>query len=434
MKPSKKIKIALMTIGNELLRGFTLDTNLASIGSELLKNGYEINSAATIRDDKKEIASHLETLLNDKVEIIIATGGLGPTVDDITKESIADCLGLELKENADVKKKISHYFRKKSQVDFPDSIFKQALIPESAEIINNSQGTAPGIFLRHYDKNSTGSTMIFLLPGPPRELKPMFANQVIPLIAKAHEKQTFCKTVIIRNMSESKIELLTSNMFANKDVQVAFCASLDSVKIYISAEQKLVVEKLLPALNFLFKKYILPDTMSTPAEFLLSLMIEHNISLSCAESCTGGLIASAITDLPGASKCFKGSIVSYANEWKTELLKIPNAVIKKFGAVSSECVTRMLKVADLYNTDAAIAVTGIAGPAGGTKDKPVGTVFIAVKYANIVSSKKHFFSGSRENIRLKARNSAINMMLDLILDNTAELNQNDISVKCLREK
>jgi len=421
-----KIKIAVISIGNELLRGFTVNTNLTYIGSELLKKGFDLTLCITVNDDKEEISQQLDFLFNNNFDIIITTGGLGPTVDDITSKTIADYLNIEMKINENIKKNIQQYWQKRKCKKIPESVYNQALIPADAEILPNHHGTAPGIYLQHCSKTSRKPVSIFLLPGPPRELKPIFSNKVLPAILKIYSAQTFCKTLAIRNMPESLVEEQSSGI-ANDKVKLAYCASYDSVKIYISGKSQKEVEKAVSTIEKKLKLNLLPDGIFTPAEYLVALLIKYNISFSSAESCTGGMIASAITDVPGASKCFKGSVVSYANEWKNQLLHVSNETLLNYGAVSKECVTEMLKVAELYNTVATVAVTGIAGPEGGTEQKPVGTVFIAVKYKDIIKSEKFLFSGSRESIRIKARNNAFNMLINIILINHQLMTQTQYS-------
>lgn len=253
-----------------------------------------------------------------------------------------------------------------------------------------------------------------MLPGPPREMLPMLKEEVIPFLKTQTKSKIHTATVIIRNLAESKVEERCQQYINNLNIQIAYCASFESVKIYLSSENETLIKSLKKQLKTEFKQNVLPEDIKSVYEYLIFKLITCKKTLSTAESCTGGLIASNLTAIPGSSECFKGTVVSYSNEWKSSILKVPENILNNFGAVSFECIEYMLKVKDLYKTDASIAVTGIAGPGGGNDLKPVGTVFVAVGLNNQTVIKKFNFTGNREAIRQKAALNGINMLLNLL--------------------
>ena len=409
-KNEKPLKIGVISIGNELLKGFTLNTNLTNIGQVLLQAGLEIQSCRIIKDSSIDIVKNIDEMPKENFDIIITTGGLGPTVDDITKQCICEHFNLKLTKNTEIYEQISNLWKKKHTI-IPESVFVQALTPEKNTIVlKNNNGTAPGLIIELPEHH----TSIIMLPGPPREMNPMFKEQCMPYIKKKNKHKIYPATLIVKGLPESQIEERCKQYLDHSSVDIAYCASFESVKIYLSSNDQSSLTSLKDQLTNEFINNVLPENINNIYELLVNKLICSNKTISTAESCTGGLIASALTGVSGSSKCFKGSVISYSNDWKSQLLKVPEYTLLQYGAVSAECVEAMLQVKDLYKTDAAIAVTGIAGPDGGTNEKPIGTVFIAAKIENDTKFKKFNFSGNRETIRQKASINGVNMLLDLL--------------------
>ena len=409
-KNKEPLKIGVISIGNELLKGFTLNTNLTNIAQILLQAGLEIQSCRIIKDSSKDILKNIDEFLKENFDIIITTGGLGPTADDITKQCICEHFNLKLTKNNDICKQINTLWKKKNTI-IPENVYVQALTPEQNTIVlKNNNGTAPGLIIELPEHLAS----IIMLPGPPREMNPMFQEQCMPYIQKKNKNNIYTETLIVRALPESQIEERCKPYLNNSYVEIAYCASFESVKIYLSSKDRATIKSLKNQLENEFTNNVLPQNISNIYELLIHKLILLNKTVSTAESCTGGLIASALTSVSGSSKCFKGSIISYSNDWKSKLLKVPEHIFLQYGAVSAECVEAMLSVKDLYKTNTAIAITGIAGPNGGTKEKPIGTVFIAAKSDEHTKIKKFNFSGNREAIRQKAAVNGINILLELL--------------------
>jgi len=433
----ENLKIAVICVGDELLKGFTVNTNLSDMGKTLLHNGFIIDTATVIPDDKKIIQTHLYSLLKNGVDIIIFSGGLGPTVDDLTKPAIAEALELKLIINEDVAKHLKEYWKKRNK-KMPEKVMNQALIPSGADYFLNTAGTAPGLLIKpeliKSDlKISTKKRVpaIILLPGPPSELNPMFIKDVIPFLKSLSGFQkVYTKTIFVTGLPESNIEEKTLPLLNNSDFSIAYCASPAAVKVYLSGNNKKLLIKKTAEIRKALGKYALPEKITNSVHYLVNFCKKNNLTLSVAESCTGGLIAATITEIPGASEIFKGGIVSYSNEWKQKILDVPYMTIEKFGAVSKECAEKMVvNLCNKYNTDIGISVTGIAGPTGGSPEKPIGLVYIGIYYKqpekksikekNINSTlhtttHKFNFKGNREQVRQRTLYAACNLIRQFI--------------------
>jgi PncC family amidohydrolase len=438
-----KLNISVICIGDELLKGFTVNTNLTDIGQAMTNAGLIIHEAEVIPDTKNAIIEMIERLFNHNTDIIITSGGLGPTVDDLTKQTIAGFLELPLKHNEDIVASLKKYWGQRSQ-PMPDSLLSQALIPEGAKWFPNEVGTAPGILIKaeKFKKSDTTASpitdhrlpttnictalpqhcitedfpCIIMLPGPPSELNPMFKKYVLPFLESIEPEKRFTETIHVFGLSESVVESRTEDIIASsKDISIAYCASPEAVKVYLSSSDQDILKATKIKIKAVLKDRLLPDGVVSPAEYIVKIFKEKNLTLACAESCTGGMIAAAITDIPGSSAIFKGSLVTYSNEWKENLLKVPKNILIEYGAVSSECAEAMVEnLCLLYDSDAGISITGIAGPDGGTSEKPVGLVYIGVKFKDKTVVKQYNFPGGRERIRRRTVSTALNILVDLV--------------------
>ena len=413
-------KFTLITLGEELLLGLTANTHLTYIGEQLRRRGVTLHRNLTISDEDSEIKDRFLECWKDS-DVVITSGGLGPTVDDRTKESIAEALGEKLvldQASLDwIQKIFDDHGRKMTSNNR-----KQAYRPENAEAIHNDHGTAPGIWLEREGK------ILIMLPGPPSELQPMFESFVMPRFESRGLLATSENFLQIRTIGigESALEIQLQPFFKkHPDLQVAYCAHKGQVDLRISFVDALErSDKLLPIADDCRK--VLGDSFLCMGYDDLPTVISDILkarerSLALAESCTGGLISNTLTDIPGSSGFFVGSVVCYSIEAKLDLLNVPKDLIQQHSAVSEEVAMAMAEgAAERFQSDYALGVTGYAGPTGGANDKPIGTVFIGLRAPRKIMSKRCFWKGSRKSIKERALIRALNLLrLELI----SEMNQ-----------
>jgi len=408
-----KPALSVLNIGNELLSGSTINRNLSLIGQKFAEFGIEPEIQLTVPDDPEKIAISLK-ILSSKPGLIVSTGGLGPTSDDLTKKVIADFFGLKLKYSKEIEKHIRNFWKRRTKAPAPKSIFNQAEVISNAEIIKNDNGTAPAFIIR--DKKR--KIIMLILPGPPLEAMPILEKYIKKLIVEAELPQIHCRKIFTSGLPESIIENITKSIISKTpSIIPAYCASSEGVRIYLKSKNCKMLNQIADKLEKKLGNNKLSENANNIFEELIMILKDRMESLSIAESCTGGLISKKITDIPGASAIFKGAIVSYSNSVKNNLLNVATTTLKQFGAVSSQCAKEMLYgTKEIFKTDAAISVTGIAGPDGGTKTKPIGLVFIGTNYKNKSEIRKYNFNGSREQIRERATAAAINQLKDLLLE------------------
>jgi nicotinamide-nucleotide amidase len=402
---------SIVSIGNELLNGHTTDTNATYICQQLLSIGIPVVSVYTVSDGIAQIVRALKRAAED-ADIVIATGGLGPTDDDLTRQAFAEFLGVELKLNSSLLDDIRKFFEKRN-LPMPERNSIQANIPAGAEPIENPLGTAPGICARIQNK------LLFALPGVPSEMKQMFEASVLPRL----QKQVGDKFVVIRKVQcfgagESAIADKLGNLMTrqrNSLINSTVDSGVITLHVVATAENKQQAEQLaqkdIDHLRSLLGELVFGLDDQTLPEVVGLQLAAKQLTLSVAESCTGGLIAKLLTDVPGSSAYFTHGWITYSNKAKIEELGVPQELIAEFGAVSKQVASAMAKSArQKAKTDFAIAITGIAGPAGGTKEKPVGLVFISVSSDNICKTKRFYFSHTRDIIRHRAALTALNML------------------------
>ncbi len=408
-----ELDIRIICIGNELLKGFTVNTNLANIGRMLTDEGLLVKESLTISDSHQEIVKKLDMLLKSGCDVVITTGGLGPTKDDLTKNAVADYFSLPMSEDAAIRRQLERYWTARN-CPMPESVLVQALVPKGARCFRNEVGTAPGIVI---EAGFGRTPCVILLPGPPAELIPMFRKYVLPYIASLSPRRTITETVCVSGIPESVVERRVVEALKKlQGIELAYCASTESVKIYITSNDPLRISESRRLLKRGFAGSILPEGLTSPAEHVARLFARKGMSLSFAESCTGGMLAAALTDIPGVSKIFKGSIVSYSNEWKKKFLDIPDSLLKTHGAVSPECATAMAEaLCRKYGSDAGVAITGVAGPSGGTAAKPVGLVYIAARLSGRSAVREYRFPGGRQRVRTRSVSAAFNLLKELYM-------------------
>lgn len=406
------MRAELVMIGTELLLGETVDTNAAFLAQELAALGIDLYYKATVGDNWIRMLEVITQALS-RSDLVITSGGLGPTMDDLTREAVAAVANLPLECSAEALEMIEAYFRQSNRV-MSENNRKQAFLPQGAQMIPNHWGTAPGLIVNVQNKT------IIALPGVPRELKGMFAAYVVPYLAeKTKAKQTLVsRTLKFTGIGESALaELVHDELSGQSNPTIAPYASLGEVKLRIAAKAE-TKEKALaliqPVEEILIGKlsqYYYGADQETLESVLGAALRQRNETLAVAESCTGGLIASRITDVPGSSEYFERGFVTYSNEAKTELLGVDPELISQFGAVSREVAAAMAEGArSRAGTDWGLGVTGIAGPGGGTPEKPVGLVHIAVSAKGNTKAKQFRFNGSRTEIKFLVSQAALNFL------------------------
>ncbi len=401
------MRIEVINTGTELLLGKVINSHVAFFGQELFKLGLRLQKQVTVPDGQA-IQDALEESFPASDAILI-TGGLGPTNDDLTREIVAGMLGLELKLNQDVLDHIEEIFRSRG-LQQNTSNNRQAMVPEGAEVLHNPNGTAPGLYVPAIGE----SPHLFLLPGPPRELHPMFRDQVIPKLQTLHQtaSEVVWKNFRIYGVGESSIaSRLEPELESISDLELGYCARLGEVDLRLIGSEASVNQGA-EVVRSAYSREIVTESEDSIESVLVSLLKEKGQTVATAESCTGGLIASTITDASGSSAVFETGYVTYANETKTELLGVSPELLEAHGAVSEPVVRAMAEGAlESSGADHALAVSGIAGPTGGTEEKPVGTVFVAVAGKNLPTFAKRYFHPSD---RASFKQRTVRLVLDLL--------------------
>lgn len=405
------IKGAIVSIGNELLNGHTTDTNCPYICSRLLSIGIPVVGVYTVGDDIKQIVRSLKRAAED-ADIVIATGGLGPTDDDITRQAFAELLGVKLQVKPVLLKGIRKFFVDRG-LPMPEKNTIQACVPKGASALDNPFGTAPGIFAKMKRK------LFFAMPGVPVEMKEMLEKSVIPRLArKSCAGFTVVKKVRCFGAGESALAEKLGNLLErgrNPLINITVSSGIITLHVVACARTKKQAEQMAKKdvnhLRSLLGDLIFSVDDQTLPEVAGHWLTQHHKTITVAESCTGGLLTKLITDIPGASEYFTRGWITYSNKAKTELLGVPKQLIEKHGAVSEQVACAMAIAArKKAKSDFAIAITGIAGPAGGSRQKPVGLVYISVCDGNACQTKKCLFSYTRDLIRTRAALTALNML------------------------
>jgi nicotinamide-nucleotide amidase len=415
------MKAAIITIGDEILIGQIIDTNSSYIAKALDKIGIATYEMLSISDDKNHILKTLHEVQNN-FDVVLITGGLGPTKDDITKKTFCDYFDDVLVQNdavlAQVKSIIEGFYKKPiTQLNI-----EQALVPSKAKVLFNAMGTAPGMLLAHQN------TVFISLPGVPYEMKYLIDNEVIPYLVEKFERPYIVhKTLMTYGRGESLIAEQIEDWETNLPsfIKLAYLPSPGKVRLRLTArgtdEAVLIdsvlneIEKLKPLIGDIILGY---DEDETIEVVLARLLSEKQLTLATAESCTGGKIAQLISAVPGASACFKGGIVAYSNQIKIEVLKVNSDTVRQFSVVSHEVAKEMaLNCRSIFNTDYAIATTGNAGPTKGNSEAEIGTVFIAIATPSEVFVEEFNFGQPREKVIDRAVNKALEWLYKEISKN-----------------
>ena len=404
----------IITIGDELLIGQTIDTNSVYLAKKFEEIGIRISRKTAISDEKSDIIEMLQSA-SQRVDLIIITGGLGPTKDDITKKTMVDYFQCGWRIDQNVIDHLTKIFQSRGR-EFLEINKVQADLPACCETLHNEVGTAPGMLFNENGK------IIISLPGVPNEVEYLIEQQAIPrLIEKFNLAQIEHRTLITLMVPESMLskQLETFEASLPENLKLAYLPSFNCVKLRLSAHGNIISSQFLDEWFVELQTATLPHVFCTsdisPVNYISSVLLEKNISISTAESCTGGFIANQFIQTPGISNILSGSIITYSNEIKESELNVPHDILKEFGAVSEETATAMVKgVCEKFKSQLGIATTGIAGPSGGTDKKPVGTIFIAVKYLDQILVRKFRLFGSRIQFMERANNCAMAMVKEII--------------------
>ena len=404
------MRVVVLNTGTELLLGDVQDAHLAFIAHEILPLGLRINERRTVPDGQA-IQDSLSELFG-RSEILFVTGGLGPTSDDITRDVVADVLRLELRQDAQVLASLKQRLAARA-IKWTSSIARQAEVPVGAQVLLNENGSAPGLYLKANINPLIPSPHVFVLPGPPRELQPMFRAFVTPVLRSIVQAPALIERRLykIACLGESTIEeAIGDKVLAIPGIELGYCARPGEVDIRIVGESDAVSR-----VDAIIKKELGSSIFSandeTLEEVLVKLLTGRKETLAIAESCTGGLLANRITNIPGASSVFLAGYICYANEAKIDMLGVDPKLIEKQGAVSEPVARALAQHARMRaRSTYAVATTGIAGPSGGSPEKPVGTVYIALATPDETLVKKLFFPSDRETFKQIAAQAAFDLL------------------------
>jgi len=410
----------VISVGDELLSGAVLESNFQRIAAELLRNGLSVGRHTIVADSTREIsASILEA--SERSDIVIVTGGLGPTVDDRTRQASAEASGKPLMFHPEILERIKWMFERRNQ-PMPESNRLQAMIPEGAQVIENPIGTAPGFSLR------IGKALFFFLPGVPSEMWAMFAGSVLPRLQSELRGAgvIFERRLHTFGMAESRVNELLRDLLEKPAPRMGLIAKTGVIDIRLTAtgdsleEAKLIVAETEAEVRSRLGEAVFGSDLQTLESVVAEMLMEREIKIAVAESCTGGLLAKRLTDISGISSVFMEGWVTYSNEAKMKRLGVPARLIRQKGSVSAEVAKAMAEGArKRAGTDISLAVTGIAGPTGGTPDKPVGLTYVALASPEGTQVQEFRFPGNRADVRDRTVKAALNMVRLYLLKTAA---------------
>lgn len=409
--------VELISVGTEILLGNIVNTNAAYLSEQCAGMGLSCYFQSVVGDNEERLTQVLSCAVS-RSDVVILSGGLGPTEDDLTKEVAAKVCGKKLRVDDHSMERIAEYFAARDMIP-TDNNWKQAMVPEGAIVLDNENGTAPGIIIE------TDSCRVVLLPGPPNELIPLFEEQVMPYLKKLTPGVICSQTVKICGVSESGVETAVKDLIDTQtNPTIATYAKTGEVHIRVTAaaedEDKAfyLIQPVVEELKRRFGQDIYTTDEKVTLEMALAaLLAEKELSVTCAESCTGGMVSARLINVPGVSEVYKSGLVTYSNKAKRKLLGVKKGTLKKYGAVSPQTAKEMAMGAALIaKADVAVALTGIAGPDGGTQEKPVGLVYIACSVKGKVTVQEYRFKGNRSKVREAATSAALRLMRKCVLE------------------
>lgn len=398
----------LISVGTEILLGNIVNTNAAYLAEKCALLGLSLYYQNSVGDNEERMEETIRRALG-RSDVVILTGGLGPTKDDLTKEVTAKVFGKKLYEDLHTKERIMDFFQKNhSGHKITENNWKQALVPEGAKVVENANGTAPGLIIIGEEGTEYAGKMAILIPGPPNECIPMFDRQIAPYLGKLQPDGIYSCMVKVCSIGESRAETMVADLMdAQSNPTLAPYAKTGEVHFRVTAkakDEKTAQELMRPLVDELLRRF--GDHVYTTKEevtleqAVVQLLKEKKMTVTTAESCTGGLLSGRIINVPGVSEVLNEAHVTYSNEAKEKILGVPHGILKAHGAVSRETAEAMARGAcQATGADASIAVTGIAGPDGGTEEKPVGLVYIGCCVRGNTVVEKYQFTGNREKNR-----------------------------------
>ena len=399
------MNISILSIGDELLSGDTINTNFSWISSKVSELGIKVDKQVTCQDKELDIINALDFLLVSKPVFVITTGGLGPTEDDVTRSSLFKYFNVEEKFDYDYWEKLKSSYNKMN-MKVLSSNKSQAIVPNKGEVIDNPKGSARGY---SFHKNNTE---IIILPGIPLEMKVMMQNFILPKLVQNLTEPIFRKTLRTTGYPESILaEKIAEIIKVGDSCKIGYYPSAYGVDIRISSTSEIKLEKFHFGIQSILKDKIFSLNNDSIEKVIIDMLSMNNKTISIAESCTGGLIGDRITNIPGSSKVFSGGFITYSNQSKSNHLGISSNLIKDSGAVSKIVAKQMSeRIREKFNTSYGLAITGIAGPGGGSEVKPVGTVFISISDENRTLVNKFSFGNDRRKNKIKTSQAAFNML------------------------
>jgi nicotinamide-nucleotide amidase len=413
-------RAAIVAVGSEMLTPLRIDTNSLHITEQLNSLGIDVVFKGVVGDDREGLA-HLVTHALPRVDLLVLSGGLGPTDDDVTREVVADVLERSMREDPAITEHIRRRFESRGW-KMPEINRRQAMVPEGADVLDNPNGTAPGLWIPHE------SRVVVLLPGPPRELKPMLAGLVNGRLRELCGANTLRRRLIrITGRGESHVDEMLQPLYAEWNraeipIAATILAALGSIELHLSArgDDAAAIDAGLARAVAQVEGVLGRDAYSSDGRTLEQvvgdLLLERGLRIAAAESCTGGLITSRLIDVPGSSRYVERSVVTYSNESKTALLDVPAALIAEHGAVSEPVAQAMANgIRSAAGVEVSVGVTGIAGPSGGTAEKPVGTVCVAAVTPGDSRVRTARFLGDREQVKFQASQAALDMVRRMLL-------------------
>lgn len=409
--------VEFICVGTELLLGNIVNTNAAYLAEKCAGLGLSCYFQTVVGDNEERLSMVLETAVR-RSDIVILSGGLGPTEDDLTKETAAKVCGKKLVLHEPSREAIRKYFEERG-VEPTENNWKQAMLPEGCIVLDNHNGTAPGAVIE------TESAKVILLPGPPQELRPMFEESVEPYLSGLTARIICSRTVKICGVGESRAETMVKDLIdAQTNPTLATYAKPGEVHIRVTAgaeDRKSAMKLIKPVVKELKNRFgnniYTTEEDVTLEKAVVDLLQANGLSVTCAESCTGGLLSARIINVPGVSELYKSGVITYSNKAKRRMLNVKKSTLRKYGAVSEQTAEEMARGAALLaGADVSVSVTGIAGPDGGTEEKPVGLVYIACSVKGDITVKKYNFSGNRNIIREATVSAALSLMRGCILE------------------
>jgi competence/damage-inducible protein CinA-like protein len=398
----------IIAIGSELLTPYRLDTNSLYLTDELNKLGIRVIHKAVVGDSRDEMRSSFRHAL-DRADLIIASGGLGPTDDDLTRETVADLLGRKLSLNEEILRGIQERFRRFART-MPEINARQAMVPQGAVVLPNPRGTAPGLWIE------PEGHIVILLPGPPAELKGLFESEVRARLARhGSSERLYTRDLRITGLPESEVEQRVRPLYEMyPDTETTILASPTGIQLHPrvwsrdAAQAEKLLEEIVSRMALALGEHLYSTKGESLEEVVARELLENRATIAVAESCTGGMLAERLTNIPGSSTYFLGGVVCYSNDLKTSLVNVPPDLIESKGAVSSEVALALADgIRKFTGATLGIGVTGIAGPGGGTPEKPVGLVHIGISDERGPRERAFRFPGDRERIRTQATQTAL---------------------------